>query len=63
MSRAPSTAAAPPERVEQLIEESFDSLSPELQRAARWVRQHGTSLALHSMRTSARQACCSGVKS
>lgn len=42
--------------IEQHIEQSFDALSPELQRAARWVQQHGAALALHSMRSSARQA-------
>ncbi|MBP6251405.1 MAG: MurR/RpiR family transcriptional regulator [Rubrivivax sp.] len=52
----PQDPAFSPEHVEGLIEQAFDALSPELQRAARWVRQHGTSLALHSMRNSARQA-------
>jgi DNA-binding MurR/RpiR family transcriptional regulator len=52
-----ATSSRPsPEHVEALIERAFDDLSPELQRAARWVRQHGTALALHSMRVSARQA-------
>lgn len=51
-----SIASAAPRGVETLIDQAYDGLSPELQRAARWVRQHGTSLALHSMRTSARQA-------
>lgn len=45
-----------PDNIELRIEQSFDALSPELQRAARWVLQHGASLALHSMRSSARQA-------
>lgn len=45
-----------PEAVHQLIEREFDRLSPELQRAARWVRQHGPALALHSMRRAAREA-------
>lgn len=45
-----------PAQVVGLIEQHFDHLSPELQRAARWVRQHGTALALHSMRGSARLA-------
>lgn len=45
-----------PAQVDGLIEQHFDDLSPELQRAARWVRQHGMSLALHSMRGSARLA-------
>lgn len=45
-----------PRAVQQMIERQFDTLSPELQRAARWVRQHGTSMALHSMRGSAREA-------
>ncbi|HEX6705708.1 MAG TPA: MurR/RpiR family transcriptional regulator [Albitalea sp.] len=33
-----------------------DSLSPELQRAARWVDAHGSEVALHSMRECARRA-------
>lgn len=45
-----------PQAVEQLIDQAFESLSPELQRAARWLRQHQAALALHSMRTSARAA-------
>lgn len=44
------------ETVLQLIDQSFESLSPELQRAARWLQTHPTALALHSMRTSAREA-------
>ena len=39
-----------------MIEARFDSLSPELQRAARWIEQHSPALALHSMRNSARAA-------
>ena len=53
-SRGPTSVQ--PDQIEQLIDDHFDTLSPELQRAARWVRQHGTTLALHSMRSSARQA-------
>lgn len=45
-----------PQAVEQMIDQAFESLSPELQRAARWLRQHQAALALHSMRTSAREA-------
>jgi DNA-binding MurR/RpiR family transcriptional regulator len=45
-----------PDAVKQMIENRFDSLSPELQRAARWVSRHGAALALHSMRDSARAA-------
>lgn len=45
-----------PNSVEERIEREFDALSPELQRAARWVRQHGATLALNSMRASARHA-------
>lgn len=45
-----------PQAIERLIAESFDSLSPELKRAARWLQQHQAALALHSMRTSAREA-------
>ena len=42
--------------VETLIEQKFDALSPELQRAARWVRSNGPVLALRSMRSAASQA-------
>ena len=42
--------------VETLIEREFDALSPELQRAARWVRSNGPALALRSMRSAAVQA-------
>lgn len=42
--------------VEQRLDEQFDSLSPELQRAARWLRQNGPALAVHSMRQTARLA-------
>lgn len=42
--------------VETLIEREFDGLSPELQRAARWVRSNGPVLALRSMRSAAGQA-------
>lgn len=45
-----------PQGVGQLIGRTFESLSPELQRAARWLLQHQAALALHSMRTSAREA-------
>lgn len=34
----------------------FESLSPELQRAARWVQQHQTALGVYSMRSSAKEA-------
>jgi DNA-binding MurR/RpiR family transcriptional regulator len=51
-----AATALSPDAVQQLIEHRFDSLSPELQRAARWVRQHGATLALHSMRESASEA-------
>lgn len=54
----PGASAAGPthDAVERLIEQRFDTLSPELQRAARWVLQNGTALALQSMRASARHA-------
>ncbi len=42
--------------IQKVIADNFESLSPELQRAARWVSRHGSSLALHSMRDSARAA-------
>jgi DNA-binding MurR/RpiR family transcriptional regulator len=45
-----------PRQVHQLIDRRFDALSPELQRAARWVRQHPVELGLHSMRRCAAQA-------
>jgi DNA-binding MurR/RpiR family transcriptional regulator len=45
-----------PQAVQRMIESRFDSLSPELQRAARWVAQHSPALALQSMRHSARAA-------
>ena len=48
--------ALTPHAVQQLIEQAFESLSPELQRAARWLQNHHAALALHSMRTSAREA-------
>jgi DNA-binding MurR/RpiR family transcriptional regulator len=38
------------------IDQRFDMLSPELQRAARWVREHAPSMALLSMRRIAREA-------
>lgn len=44
------------EPIETLIEREFDELSPELQRAARWVRSNGPVLALRSMRSAAVQA-------
>jgi DNA-binding MurR/RpiR family transcriptional regulator len=37
----------------QLLDSRFESLSPELQRAARWVREHPAELGLQSMRQSA----------
>ncbi len=40
----------------QLLDSRFASLSPELQRAARWVREHPAELGLQSMRQSARAA-------
>lgn len=45
-----------PAPLEQTIDRAFDTLSPELQRAARWLRQNGPAVALHSMRQSARLA-------
>ena len=50
------TRALSPQAVERLIGDAFESLSPELKRAARWLQQHQTALALHSMRSSAREA-------
>ena len=40
----------------QLLNDRFESLSPELQRAARWVREHPAELGLQSMRQSAHMA-------
>lgn len=40
----------------QQLDDRFASLSPELQRAARWVREHPAELGLQSMRQSARAA-------
>lgn len=40
----------------QQLDSHFDALSPELQRAARWVRAHPAELGLQSMRQSARAA-------
>ena len=37
-----------PDAVHRLIEREFDALSPELQRAARWLRQNEKALALRS---------------
>jgi DNA-binding MurR/RpiR family transcriptional regulator len=49
-------SAPEPAPLEQTIDRAFDALRPELQRAARWVRQNGPAVALHSMRQSARLA-------
>jgi DNA-binding MurR/RpiR family transcriptional regulator len=40
----------------QLLDDRFESLSPELQRAAKWVREHPAELGLQSMRQSAHMA-------
>lgn len=40
----------------QRIDQHFEALSPELQRAARWVREHPAELGLQSLRASARAA-------
>ena len=40
----------------QRIDQHFAALSPELQRAARWVREHPAELGLQSLRASARAA-------
>src|SRR5262245_32369267 len=47
---------APDDTIETRIEREFDALSPELQRAARWVSSNGPVLALRSMRSAASQA-------
>ena len=38
------------------VEAEFDALSPELQRAARWLREQGPAVAMQSMRQSAHVA-------
>ena len=46
----------PLHQLTQLIDHHFEALSPELQRAARWVREHPSALGLQSMRQSAQAA-------
>ena len=46
----------PLHQLTQLIDQRFETLSPELQRAARWVREHPSALGLQSMRQSAQAA-------
>ena len=46
----------PLHQLTQLIDQHFATLSPELQRAARWVREHPSALGLQSMRQSAQAA-------
>lgn len=46
----------PLHQLTQLIDQHFEALSPELQRAARWVREHPSALGLQSMRQSAQAA-------
>jgi DNA-binding MurR/RpiR family transcriptional regulator len=46
----------PLHQLTQLIDRHFEALSPELQRAARWVREHPSALGLQSMRQSAQAA-------
>lgn len=46
----------PYRRLTELLDSHYDDLSPELQRAARWVREHPAELGLQSMRQSARSA-------
>lgn len=46
----------PLQQLIQLIDQHFEALSPELQRAARWVREHPSALGLQSMRQSAHAA-------
>ena len=46
----------PLHQLTQLIDRHFEALSPELQRAARWVREHPSALGLQSMRQSAEAA-------
>jgi DNA-binding MurR/RpiR family transcriptional regulator len=46
----------PYRQLTQLLDSRFPTLSPELQRAARWVRDHPAELGLQSMRQSAQAA-------
>ncbi len=46
----------PYQALTHLIDRHFDGLSPELQRAARWVREHPAELGLQTLRASARAA-------
>ncbi len=46
----------PYRQLTHLLDQRFDALSPELQRAARWVREHPAELGLQSMRQSAQAA-------
>ncbi|AOW13703.1 hypothetical protein LPB72_12095 [Hydrogenophaga crassostreae] len=46
----------PLHQLTQLIDQHFEALSPELQRAARWVREHPSALGLQSMRQTAQAA-------
>lgn len=46
----------PYSQLTQLLDSRFERLSPELQRAARWVQAHPAELGLQSMRQSARAA-------
>lgn len=54
--RQPTIAPVTVQSTTQLIGQTFEALSPELQRAARWLLQHHAALALNSMRSSAREA-------
>ena len=51
-----SILTLPYRHLTQLLDSRFESLSPELQRAARWVREHPAELGLQSMRQSAQAA-------
>ncbi|HTS21948.1 MAG TPA: MurR/RpiR family transcriptional regulator [Casimicrobiaceae bacterium] len=53
---APSAAAATATEVVDRLRSSFDGLSPELQRAARWITDHPSETGLWSMRQQARSA-------
>lgn len=46
----------PYRRLTQLLESHFERLSPELQKAGRWVREHPAELGLQSLRQSAQSA-------
>ena len=55
----PISNFVPYRRLTQLLDSRFERLSPELQKAARWVREHPAELGLQSLRQSAQAAAVS----